>query len=483
MGGVRNRLDRLLAEAAAARGLSADELDDRLAPDHGLIPGPLILPAGPGQAIVTARPTGLALSWRDAAGVVHAAPPKTLRAAAPEAVRTAQARVKAISAELTRQKHRLQDALRRGRTWDHAAWRCACADHGTLGALARRLVWQAETGAGPRSVLPVAAGAEDATGAPVDLRGARITLWHPLEATEDERQAWRTRLAGLGIVQPFRQVWRETYALTPAERATVTYSNRFAGHVLRQLQLRALADAQGWTARHLVAFDAAEEAPLHLQMPAFGVQAEFLIRPAGVDCPVSDGGTYRFIVTDRIRFHRLDPGARFGRGVAMPLTDVPPRAFSEVLRDADLFTSVASIGLDPGWQDAGPEAPPPGAWRQAADAYWNWTQGAELSASAETRRALLAILLPGMELGRVAALDGRHLVVTGQRSRYRIHLGSAAVHDLGRDRHLCIQPDRTASAPMLRLEGDEILSIILSKALLLARDDRITDPSILRQMD
>jgi hypothetical protein len=73
--------------------------------------------------------------------------------------------------------------------------------------------------------------------------------------------------------------------------------------------------------------------------------------------------------------------------------------------------------------------------------------------------------------------------VTGQRSRYRIHLGSAAVHDLGRDRHLCIQPDRRAPAPLLRLEGDEILSIILSKTLLLAQDDRITDPSILRQME
>jgi hypothetical protein len=35
---------------------------------------------------------------------------------------------------------------------------------------------------------------------------------------------------------------------------------------------------------------------------------------------------------------------------------------------------------------------------------------------------------------------------------------------------------------MLPFEGDEVLSAILSKALLLAADDKITDPTILRQL-
>jgi hypothetical protein len=58
--------------------------------------------------------------------------------------------------------------------------------------------------------------------------------------------------------------------------------------------------------------------------------------------------------------------------------------------------------------------------RQGADAYWNWAQGAELSATAETRRLMLSVLLPGMELGRVATLEDRHLVATGKRGRYSI---------------------------------------------------------------
>ena len=37
----------------------------------------------------------------------------------------------------------------------------------------------------------------------------------------------------------------------------------------------------------------------------------------------------------------------------MPLDDVPPLAFSEVMRDVDLFVGVASVGNDPNWQDGG----------------------------------------------------------------------------------------------------------------------------------
>ena len=48
---------------------------------------------------------------------------------------------------------------------------------------------------------------------------------------------WRNRLSALGIVQPFKQAHREVYYVTDAERATGVYSNRFAGHILRQHQM------------------------------------------------------------------------------------------------------------------------------------------------------------------------------------------------------------------------------------------------------
>ena len=55
------------------------------------------------------------------------------------------------------------------------------------------------------------------------------------------------------------------------------------------------------------------------------------------------------------------------------------------------------------------------------------------------------------------------------------------------DQYLCIVPDRsvkTAGAADVfpPFEGDAVLSIILSKALLLMGDDQITDATIVRQL-
>ena len=47
---------------------------------------------------------------------------------------------------------------------------------------------------------------------------------------------------------------------------------------------------------------------------------------------------------------------------------------------------------------------------------------------------------------------------------------------------LCIVPASGRATVMLPFDGDQLLSIIMSKAVLLAADDTITDPSITRQL-
>jgi hypothetical protein len=52
-------------------------------------------------------------------------------------------------------------------------------------------------------------------------------------------------------------------------------------------------------------------------------------------------------------------------------------------------------------------------------------------------------------------------------------------------RYLCIVPDRLKTASdklILPFEGDSLLSVILSKAFLLADERAITDPSIISQI-
>jgi hypothetical protein len=67
-----------------------------------------------------------------------------------------------------------------------------------------------------------------------------------MSASVDEIRAWRDRLEAASVTQPFKQAHREVYILTAAERTTRTYSNRFAGHILRQAQFRQLTKARGW---------------------------------------------------------------------------------------------------------------------------------------------------------------------------------------------------------------------------------------------
>ena len=75
-------------------------------------------------------------------------------------------------------------------------------------------------------------------------------------------------------------------------------------------------------------------------------------------------------------------------------------------------------------------------------------------------------------------------MVDGTLRRYRIHLGSGNVQMEPNSQYLCIvQHHRNAGGHVrLPFEGDTILSVILSKAFLLAQDDKIKDASIRSQI-
>ena len=67
---------------------------------------------------------------------------------------------------------------------------------------------------------------------------------------------------------------------------------------------------------------------------------------------------------------------------------------------------------------------------------------------------------------------------------YRIHLGSGNVL-MDDDRYLCVVADvakEDVSGAFLPFEGDRMISLILSKAVMLAADDKIADPAIRSQI-
>jgi hypothetical protein len=115
--------------------------------------------------------------------------------------------------------------------------------------------------------------------------------------------------------------------------------------------------------------------------------------------------------------------------------------------------------------------------------YWRTATFGALTASAQVRRAALERILPRLRIAGRCSLDGRFLVVRGDLRTYRIHLGSANILMEPDDSYLCIVPARRSADGKVFLPfEDERLSLILSKALLLAADSRITDESILIQI-
>jgi hypothetical protein len=287
-------------------------------------------------------------------------------------------------------------------------------------------------------------------------------------------QAWREWLEAHGIRQPFKQAHREIYILTDAERQSGLYSNRFAAHILKQHQFGALCHQRGWRYTLQGEWDSANTPTLSL--PNWELRAEYQVEGVREQGPLegraglSQHMVYLHLGTDQVRFYPLEGF------VPMPLADVPPLVFSEVMRDVDLFVGVSSIAGDPTWSDAGLT----GRFRE----YWETSLQRELCLTAQTRKAVLEGLVPRLKIAGRCSFTDRFLVVRGDLHAYKIHLGSGNVLMAPDDRYLCIIPKPGASPGKIYLpfEGDNLLSLILSKAFLLAEDTKIKDPTILSQM-
>jgi hypothetical protein len=424
--------------------------------------------------------------------------PANVKADHKEELKELQSAAKDIAAMLPAQGERLDAMFLAQATWPHAVWRERYLDHPLIGTLARRLIWAITQGGTTSSAIWHDGNLVDAHDAAVEPSdGATIALWHPIDRATDEVLAWRAWLVRHEVRQPFKQAHRELYPLTDAERRTATYSNRFAAHVLRQHQFNALCAARGWKNKLRLMVDDSYP-PASRDLPQWGRRAEYWIEGIGDEYGVdtNDSGAYLRVATDQVRFYRTAAAPNFahagGGGYAaraagpgqgnvnepLPLTEVPPLVLSEILRDVDLFVGVASVGNDPTWQDGGPNG--------RYQAYWRDYSFGDLSETAKTRKAVLQSLLPRLSKIRDRCqLDEKFLIVRGDLRTYRIHLGSGNILMEPNDQYLCIVPDASARKQddvFLPFEGDATLSIILSKAFLLAADTKITDSTITRQI-
>ncbi|MEU9986830.1 DUF4132 domain-containing protein [Streptomyces sp. NPDC048045] len=458
---LRKQLDTALVTAAGKQGITAEQLVERSVPDHGLAPdGSLERELG-GHRIRVAIEEGASvrLTFTRPDGGTSRTAPAAVKDDFPYELQELKALAKEVRGTLSGERARVEALMSAGREWPYDEWCRHYRDHPVTGTLVRGLIWEFRDADGEwHAVAPTAAPPG---------RPERVRLWHPVRASADDIRAWRERLVAERLRQPFKQAFREIYVLTPAEEESGTYSNRFAAHIVHYRQLYALFKERGWQANFLGPHDGGHNGLARAEFGDGRWRACFHHEPASD----YDGGyAPEHAATDQVRFERRDGRRRREASLA----EVPPLVFSEAMRDVDLFVGVTSIAADPDWSDRGED-------RFAG--YWRTATFGALTANAEVRRAALERIVPRLRIADRCTLDGRFLLVRGDLRTYRIHLGSANILMEPDDTYLCIVPSRGRSDGKVFLPfEDERLSLILSKAFLLAADTRITDPTIVHQI-
>jgi hypothetical protein len=396
-----------------------------------------------GSVAVTAGDVEVSLSLdEDGAAVLAVRKKGKVQKAVPQparkdpAVKALVERAAAIDKQRKRMRTSLEEAMIRG-DWISGDELAESMEHPVLAPQLSRLVLMGPHLAG----YPAPGGRKlrGHDGAPMPVApGTCVRIAHPCDLLAGGQWSlWQRHCLRREVIQPFKQVFRELYLLTAAEKEERLRSRRYAGHQVQPRQAMAILGSRGWAVH-------ADEGVRKIDHGAGIVSwIEFQYAPF---TPAEVEG----LTIESIAFTRR------GERSVLPLETIPPRLLSETLRDIDLVVSVASrSGIDP----------------EAS------------SSSLDARAALVRETCSLLGLGNVR-VESRHVLIDGKIADYSIHLGSASVHRLPGG-HVCIIAVHAQHRGRVFLpfaDDDPRTAEILAKVLLLARDDQIKDPTILEQL-
>jgi hypothetical protein len=240
------------------------------------------------------------------------------------------------------------------------------------------------------------------------------------------------------IVQPFKQIFRELYVPNADELASVGVSNRYAGYQIQPTQAAGIFKSRGWAADY---YEGVQKVYHNERLVATIESYADWYSPYNTPMPTSING---------IRFRQKNTNQ------SVALKDVPKPIFSEIMRDLDLVVSIAHVG------------------------------GVDIEAS------LSSIELRAVIVEETAVLFGlnnvkiekTHVFIKGKKGDYTVHLGSGIAHKVP-SVMLTISPVSTQERGRIFLpfvDEDPKTAEIVSKVLLLTKDDEIRDPSVLSQL-
>lgn len=254
---LQDKAREKIARIAEARGLTTEELEDRMAPDLGLgHDGTLVLDFG-ARRFRAGFDEALKPFVRDEDGNRLPDLPKP-RQSDDEALSTAAVeRFKALKKDAraiaSQQVARLEWAMCSRRRWSHQHFRQFLVEHPLLRHLVQRLVWGAyAVGDDGVQLLDCFRVAEDGSYATGDDDAfilpegehIRVGLPHALELPPQAAEKFGQVFADYKLLQPFVQLGRDTHALEAGEQAQTRFA-RWKGVVIATNRVLGLA-SKGW---------------------------------------------------------------------------------------------------------------------------------------------------------------------------------------------------------------------------------------------
>lgn len=325
------------AEAAAARGLTPEELGDRVVPWLGFEPGkPRLIPCGKTQVEVRLG-SDFKFAFRDAATGKKVA---KLPDSAPADVK---AEFKELSASLKEavkaQLLRMEALTVRQFRWTTARWRELYLAHPLLVPFAQRLVWGHFDDTGKLTAtcralddLTLTDTADESFTLPAT---GQMGVVHPLELAPEPRTAWVRHLADYNIEPPFAQLDRPVVAVKP-EQAALKFSKELAGTSLNAMTFKGRAERLGWGRGSVC--DAGGISFYRKTFPNAGVEVFLGLEGmyVGVDMysDVTLGEVF-FVKSGSVKIggYEYDEPANDADPRLVAFGAVPPIAFSEALGD------------------------------------------------------------------------------------------------------------------------------------------------------
>lgn len=228
--GLQERAREKVAAIAENRGLTVDELADRIAPDLDLdADGSKVLNFG-ARTFRVGFDEALRPYVRDASGAKLAELPKpnksddsALASAAVDAWKLLKKDAKQVASG---QIFRLEKAMCAERKWDLATFEACLVKHPLIQHLTRMLLWGTYDGEGRLGATFRVA--EDGSFADEDDRAVKLAgdvvvgLPHALRLDARAITTWGQRFADYMIVPPFPQLVRDTYAPTAEEARSMS---------------------------------------------------------------------------------------------------------------------------------------------------------------------------------------------------------------------------------------------------------------------